>query len=122
MTDQAKSDRKDESGSPRKEESSNGGRNSGGKGSATPRHDGPSTNTIDEGLEGAILDPDENPSHHPLGAGMEATEGMYGADGPGSDSTERGGLKQKDSEPLKYRDRNRSANYGGEMGEPRKED
>lgn len=127
MTDQARTDRKDENESPRKDDLRNGG----GDERGAPRRAGPSTRTVDEGLEGAILDPDERPPNKPTGAGTEAAEGMHGASSDGAardvrDASPAAGQKaetddsrKKGSEPLEHRDTTHSSSYGGEMGEPR---
>ncbi len=135
MTDHARSDRQDEHGSPRKNESGNGGGEETGAGQArskpgeAPPHYGPSTNAVDEGLEGAILDPDERRSNRPTGAGAEAAEGIRGGgsdetaqeanadsvlDGRGKDDSRKEG-----SEPLEHRNTTHKSRYGGDMGEPR---
>ena len=137
MTDHARNNPKEENGSPRKDELRNAGVEESGARNArptpadAPRRSGPSTHTIDEGLEGAILDPDERPANRPMGAGAEAAEGMHGA-GSGEDgregddadaadgkSAEKDDPRQPGSEPLKHRDSTHSSSYGGEMGEPR---
>jgi hypothetical protein len=100
-------------------------------------HVGPSTHAVDEGLEGAIHDPDRNEGRAPTGMGSEASEGLHGAgseraegdvSAAGAAAREKGekndpgkqGSGKQGSEPLVHRDTTHSSNYGGEMGEPRK--
>lgn len=146
MADERSTDRDREPGSPREERAreereGNEGREGFGDdggtriGRPTPAADrpnrGPSTSTVDEGLEGAVLD-DDRPARAPTGMGAEAAEGLHGASsdraegdvsGAGAvarENDERGGSKRPGSEPLNHRDTTHSSGYGGEMGEPRR--
>jgi hypothetical protein len=99
---------------------------------------GPSTQPVKEGLEGAILDDDdqgggkERARTGATGAGNEAAQGIQAAQtdhapedtggltDPDSDQVgSRGGMDRRGSEPLEGRTREHEPNYGGKMGEPR---
>lgn len=94
---------------------------------------GPSTRTTDEGLEGAIMDRDDRPARPPTGMGAEASEGLNGAGSERAagdvsaagaaarEDGEDGGARKQGSEPLEHRETTHDSNYGGKMGEPRRE-
>jgi hypothetical protein len=103
------------------------------EGGSTGRTSGPSSNTDERGLEGSILEGDDegrtSASSKSTGAGAEAAEGMHATEGrsqgdksgvtnkatgrAGSGETERTG-----SEPLD-RTKEHKGSYGGEGGTPR---
>lgn len=124
MTDKARNDRREEPGT----QAGQAERSSGGDGDRSARRSGPSTHTVDEGLEGAIFDSDPRPRHRPTGAGSEAAEGIHeaGADRSNTDAdatdareAAKGDSRRQGSEPLEHRDATHNSSYGGEMGEPR---
>ena len=94
---------------------------------------GPSSQTDDRGLEGSILEDDDNRTTGgslSTGAGAEATEGMHASEG-GQSQHEKTALKQKatgregsgeeerkGSEPME-RNQEHKGSYGGEGGSPR---
>ncbi|HEY0970862.1 MAG TPA: hypothetical protein VGE02_07830 [Gemmatimonadales bacterium] len=88
---------------------------------------GPSTQPVDEGLEGAVLD--DEPSNKARArsgrtkAGNEAARGIQDAndDREGAEGGTRGGTSRRGSEPLEGRTEERESNYGGKMGRPRKQ-
>lgn len=143
MADDRNTDRDRESGSKREqrareEEQGNRGREGFGDdggtriGRPTPAagaddrsHVGPSTHAVDEGLEGAIHDPDRDDGRAPTGMGSEAAEGLHAArserargdvSAAGAAARENAARTEPDrqgSEPLVHRDTTHSSNYGG---------
>lgn len=90
-------------------------------------HTGPSTQPVDQGLEGAILD---DSGRGGTGAGAEAAEGTEGAQQhrsasdrssvDASSSSTRGGADRRGSEPLADRDEEHVSGYGGAAGQPKR--
>ena len=98
---------------------------------------GPSTRPVKEGLEGAVLEGDDDAKDRArtgaTGAGNEAAQSIHNAQsdrapedtgGKLNESPDaaggRGSLDRHGSEPLEGRTTEHESNYGGKMGEPRK--
>lgn len=91
---------------------------------------GPSSQPVKEGLEGAIFEEDATASDahrgssadaDTTGAGSEAAAGIRGAADQVPRSTDDGGADDDlpGSEPLEKREQEHKSGYGGEGGEPR---
>ncbi|HEU4628893.1 MAG TPA: hypothetical protein VFS08_04080 [Gemmatimonadaceae bacterium] len=106
------------------------------------QHTGPSTRPVKEGLEGAVLEGDEDAhgrgrvprsasssGRGSTGAGAEAAEGTEGAQQrrdpeerssvDARSSSTRGGVDRRGSEPLADRDATHVSGYGGSAGQPK---
>lgn len=103
-------------------------------GSPTPsgREDGqPSTHPVNEGLEGAIMDEDQDEGGRTAGAptesGAEAARGIH-EQGSGGDTKDAGGVTsdrgvdeggRSGSEPIRGRTREHESGYGGSADKPK---